>query len=157
MGMKKTGKELARKDVSHYGEMSPAPGSAGALLTELRGLINAARQRVAVAANAAQTLLYWHIGRRLLKENLQGGRGAYGQKILATVSRELSIEFGRGYSYHQLIRMVRFAEAFPQKAIVVKLLQQLGWSHFLALLPLKDPLAREFYAEMCRLERWDVR
>ncbi len=25
------------------------------------------------------------------------------------------------------------------------------------LLPLKDPLAREFYAEMCRIEHWDVR
>ncbi len=31
------------------------------------------------------------------------------------------------------------------------------WTHFLALIPLKDPLQREFYAEMCRLERWSVR
>ena len=35
--------------------------------------------------------------------------------------------------------------------------QQLSWSHFHALLPIKDPLARDFYAEMCRIERWDVR
>jgi hypothetical protein len=33
----------------------------------------------------------------------------------------------------------------------------LSWSHFLDLLPIKDPLARDFYAEMCRIERWDVR
>ncbi len=25
------------------------------------------------------------------------------------------------------------------------------------LLPIKDPLARYFYAEMCRIEHWDVR
>jgi hypothetical protein len=34
---------------------------------------------------------------------------------------------------------------------------QLSWSHFIELLPIKDPLAREFYAEMCRIEHWDVR
>jgi predicted nuclease of restriction endonuclease-like (RecB) superfamily len=34
---------------------------------------------------------------------------------------------------------------------------QLSWSHFIELLPIKDPLARDFYAEMCRIERWDVR
>ena len=54
-------------------------------------------------------------------------------------------------------RMVQFAEVFPDEAIVVSLLQQLGWAHFLALLPIKEPLAREFYAEMCRVERWSVR
>jgi predicted nuclease of restriction endonuclease-like (RecB) superfamily len=46
---------------------------------------------------------------------------------------------------------------FPDETIVVTLSQQLSWSHVHALLPIKDPLAREFYAEMCRIERWDVR
>lgn len=53
--------------------------------------------------------------------------------------------------------MIQFAQSFPDEAIVVTLSQQLSWSHFHALLPIKDPLAREFYAEMCRIERWDVR
>jgi predicted nuclease of restriction endonuclease-like (RecB) superfamily len=53
--------------------------------------------------------------------------------------------------------MVRFAEIQPDEAIVATLSQQLGWSHIQALLPIKDPLARDFYAEMCRIERWDVR
>jgi len=69
------------------------------LLADLRALIQAARQRVATVANATQTLLYWHVGRRLLKENLQGGRAAYGKRILATVSRELTFEFGRWFNY----------------------------------------------------------
>ncbi|MDD2806234.1 MAG: PDDEXK nuclease domain-containing protein [Elusimicrobiales bacterium] len=156
MGTKRRTKVVAPAEGFNDGAAPAVPNAAG-VFADLRGLIHAARQRVAVAANAAQTLLYWHIGRRLLKENLQDGRGAYGKKILATVSRELSEEFGNGYSYSQLVRMVRFADTFPNKAIVVTLLQQLGWSHFLALLPLKDPLARDFYAELCRLERWDVR
>jgi predicted nuclease of restriction endonuclease-like (RecB) superfamily len=33
----------------------------------------------------------------------------------------------------------------------------LGWSHFVEIIPLKDEMQREFYAEMCRVERWSVR
>ena len=105
------------------------------LLTDLRSLIQAARQRVATAANSTQTMLYWHVGRRLLKENLQDGRAAYGKRILATVSRELAAAFGDGFSYSALTRMVRFAETIADEAIVVTLSQQLSWSHFHALLP----------------------
>ena len=53
--------------------------------------------------------------------------------------------------------MIRFAEAFPDPQIVASLAQELGWSHFVEILPLKQPLEREFYAEMCRVERWSVR
>ena len=123
------------------------------LLTDLRGLIAAARRRVATAANATHTMLCWHVGRRLLKENLDEGRAAYGRRILVTVSRELEAEFGDGFSYSALTRMVRFAESMTDEAIVVTLSQQLSWSHFHALLAIKDPLARDFYAEMCRIER----
>ncbi len=128
-----------------------------ALLSDLRSLIQSARQRIASAAYATQTLLSWHLGRRLLSENLQGGRAAYGKQILVTVSRELAAEYGRGFSYAELARMVQFVQQFPDEPIVVTLSQQLSWSHFHALLPIKDPLARDFYAEMCRIERWDVR
>ena len=53
--------------------------------------------------------------------------------------------------------MLRFAEAFPKKEIVYALGRQLGWSHFRRIIYLKDPLAREFYVEMCRLEHWSTR
>jgi predicted nuclease of restriction endonuclease-like (RecB) superfamily len=49
------------------------------------------------------------------------------------------------------------AEQFPDGQIIATLMQQLSWSHFLQILPLDDPLKREFYAEMCRMERWSVR
>jgi predicted nuclease of restriction endonuclease-like (RecB) superfamily len=53
--------------------------------------------------------------------------------------------------------MTTFAEAFPEPRVVGALSQQLGWSHFVEIIPLKEPLQREFYAEMCRIERWSVR
>ena len=141
---------------------SAVPGSLAlvdeaSLLTDLRSLIQAARQRVATAANATQTMLYWHVGRRLLKENLQDTRAAYGKRILATVSQELRAEFGDGFTLRSLYRSIQFFELFPGEAIVSTLSAQLSWSHFIELLPLKDPLARDFYAEMSRIERWDVR
>jgi len=58
---------------------------------------------------------------------------------------------------HNLHRMVPFARVFPDEQKVVTLSRQLSWSQFLVLLPLDDPLARDFYAEMCRVERWSVR
>ena len=128
-----------------------------ALLEDLRSLILSARQRIAVVANSTTTLLYWHLGQRLLKENLQNQRAAYGKQILATVSRELTAEFGRGFSYATVNRAIQFSELFPDPEIVSTLSTQLSWSHFMELLPIKEPLARDFYAEMCRIEHWDVR
>lgn len=127
------------------------------LLMEIRALIEDARHQVAHAANAGLTIAYWRIGKRLLRENLTDGRGEYGQKILASLAQQLELEYGKGFSYSALTRMARFAELFPDERILVSLIQELTWTHFIALLPLKDPLAREFYAEMCRVERWSVR
>jgi len=53
--------------------------------------------------------------------------------------------------------MVQFAERFADFKIVATLSRQLGWSHFVEIMPLKDRLQRDFYAEMCRIERWSVR
>ncbi|MBV8046478.1 MAG: DUF1016 family protein [Paludibacterium sp.] len=137
--------------------MSDPAVHADALLRELRGLIEDARRQVARTANTALTITYWRIGKRLLAENLSMGRAAYGQQILVSLAQRLEREFGKGFSYSALTRMVRFAELFPDEQILVSLIQELTWTHFMALLPLKDPLAREFYAELCRVERWSVR
>ena len=53
--------------------------------------------------------------------------------------------------------MVRFAEIFPDEQIVNALRSQLSWTHFRELLSIEEPLKREFYAEMCRAERWSTR
>ncbi len=82
---------------------------------------------------------------------------AYGERIVVTVSRQLVVDYGRGYSEKNLRRMVQFAELFPEQEIVATLSRQLSWSHFSALLPLSQPFQREFYAEMARIEGWSVR
>lgn len=127
------------------------------LLAELRSLIEQARQQVAQAANSALTLLYWQVGDRIRSEVLSEGRAAYGKEIFATVSQELVQSYGKGFSASALSRMVQFSEAFRDQQLVATLAQQLSWSHFVEILPLSEALERDFYAEMCRIERWSVR
>lgn len=128
-----------------------------ALLSELRHLIDQARQHVAQTANSTVTMLYWHVGLRIRREVLNEMRAGYGERIVATVSRQLVTEYGKGFAEKSVRRMVQFAEAFPEEPIVATLSKHLSWSHFVEILPLKKPLERDFYAEMCRIERWSVR
>jgi len=127
------------------------------LLGDLRALIEAAREQAARSVNSALVGLYWHIGKRIREDVLQEKRAEYGEAIVSTVSKQLLSEYGRGYSKPNLARMMWLAEVFPDPEIVSTLSKQLSWSHFVEILPLKDPLKRDFYAELCRVERWSVR
>jgi predicted nuclease of restriction endonuclease-like (RecB) superfamily len=133
---------------------SPSPD---VLLQDLKALIIDARRNVAQAVNSALVILYWKVGQRTRRDILHEKRADYGKEILSTLSRKLADEFGNGFSQPNLFRMVRFAEVFPNSKIVHALSAQLSWSHFVEIMPLKDELQREFYAEMCRIERWNVR
>ncbi len=128
-----------------------------ALLHDVRALITEAQRQTAAAVNVGLTMLYWRIGKRIGEELLGGERAAYGEQIVATLSRQLASEYGRGYTKKNLHRMIQFAEVFPDEEIVATLWRQLSWSHFRELLPLDKPFQRDFYAEMCRIEGWSVR
>jgi predicted nuclease of restriction endonuclease-like (RecB) superfamily len=127
------------------------------LLDDVRTLIRQTREGVAQAVNSALVLLYWQVGQRIHTEILQSKRATYGEEIVSTLSAQLVADFGNGFHARNLFRMIRFAEVFPDRAIVSTLSKQLGWSHFVEIIPLADPLQRDFYAEMCRVERWSVR
>ncbi|MEW6668146.1 MAG: PDDEXK nuclease domain-containing protein [Thermodesulfobacteriota bacterium] len=127
------------------------------LLADVRELILSARKQVAQTADATLAMLYWHIGRRIRQDFLKEKRAEYGARIVAAVGRQLEAEFGRGFGEKNLRRMVQFAEVFPDEQIVAALRRQLGWTHFKNLIPINDPLKRDFYAEMCRIEGWNTR
>jgi hypothetical protein len=127
------------------------------LIGELRQMIDQTRESIASTVNASLTLLYWHVGNRVRKEILKDKRAEYGQTIVASVSRQLTLHYGKGFSEKSLRRMIQFGEVFPDEQIVVSLLRQLSWTHFTILIPIKDTIKRDFYAEMCRIERWNVR
>ncbi len=139
-------------------KMEPVPPVAlPPLLEDLRRMIEETRQGVAVTVNAALTMLYWRIGKRINEEILKGGRADYGKEIVVSLARQLEADYGRGFSEKSLRHMLRFAEAFPDDRIVSALMRQLSWTHFLSIIYLQDSLQRDFYAEMCRIERWSTR
>ncbi|MFZ2392677.1 DUF1016 N-terminal domain-containing protein, partial [Rhodoferax sp.] len=128
-----------------------------ALHAELRALIASSRQRLAGAVNAELTRLYWSVGQRLRAEVVGDTRAEYGAKLLDQLGQQLANEFGRGFESRNLRRMVKFAEAFPDAAIVSTLSAKLSWSHMVAIVALKNSQARQFYAQHAAQDAWSVR
>lgn len=127
------------------------------LFLDIQHLIEETRNRVSQTVNVGLTLLNWHIGKRINEEILKNERAAYGKQVIAHLSERLTAIYGRGYSRSALTRMYLFNECFADFEIVATLSQQLSWSHFIEIIPLKSALQRSFYAQLCRVERWNVR
>ncbi len=147
----------AKKNASAITPAESGDLVADSLVDELRDLIRTTRSGVAQTVNSALVLLYWQVGTRIRTEVLNNERADYGKQICSTVSNKLVAEFGSGFSRPNLTKMMQFSELFPDRSIVVTLSRQLSWSHFAELIRQKDPLHRDFYAEMCRVENWSVR
>lgn len=142
----------------HNSQTDPVLQNAGqTLFSEIRQLIDAAKQRAAVAINAEITLLYWQVGKRIQTEVLQGQRAEYGKQILDILSQQLMQTYGKGWSARQLRHCLQFAEIFPEQEIVNTLCSKLSWSHLRLLTRIEDSLKRDFYIEIAQLERWSVR
>jgi predicted nuclease of restriction endonuclease-like (RecB) superfamily len=124
---------------------------------EVKQLIDQSRQNVAVAVNAEITLLYWTIGKRINQEILNFNRAEYGKQIIATLSEQLTEEYGSGWSKRQLHHCLRIAEIFPEIEIVHALRTQLTWTHLRQIISIDDEIKRNFYIEICKLERWSSR
>lgn len=127
------------------------------LLADVRQLIADARQRVAIAVNAELTLLYWHVGQRIQVELLKGQRAEYGKRVVAELAHQLTADFGKGWSEQQLRHCMRLADVFADANILSTLQRELSWSHLKTLIYMDDPIKRDFYTELCKLERWSVR
>ena len=127
------------------------------LLNELVSLIEDGRRQLSFAANATITLTYWRVGKRINDDILKNKRAGYGKQIVETISQQLIAHYGSNYGVKNLRRMMQFAQVFDDEQIVVPLVRQLSWTHFLLLIPLKNPLQRDFYTQMCGIENWTKR
>jgi hypothetical protein len=124
------------------------PADPAPLLADPRDLILAARQNVARAIDSGLVTLSWRSASVSAQDILQEKRAKYGEQIVATLSRQLVADFGRGFEEKNLHDMIPFVEAFPDEHIVAALRRQLSWTHFKAIMPIADPLKRDFYTEM---------
>jgi len=148
---------MKKRPSSSQKKLAVAHVRPGTLMADVRELIVQARAGVARAVDAGLVTLYWHVGRRIRMDLLKEKRAEYGKRIVNSLSTQLVDEFGPGYSARNLANMIRFAEVFPNPKILHALRAKLGWTHFRLLIYLDDPLKRDFYAEMCRIEKWNTR
>ena len=110
----------------------------------------------AQAVNFELAELHWQIGARVRKDILGRERADYGKQVIALLAEELVSIYGKGYSRASLFRMVQFSERFPDRDIVASMMRQLSWTHWVQLIAIDDGLKRDFYTQMCRIERWSV-
>ncbi|MDX8431429.1 MAG: PDDEXK nuclease domain-containing protein [Candidatus Algichlamydia australiensis] len=141
----------------HQELLSKSVGSNLELLEDLREMIDSTKKAITFSTNSSLILLFWRVGLRINNEILKGKRAKYGENIITSLSCQLTTEFGNSFTVKNLRRMMQFAQIFPCKEIVVSLTRQLSWTHFTVLIPIKDQMKREFYAQMCRIEGWSVR
>lgn len=127
------------------------------LLADLIALIEEGKQRVAMNTNSTLVLVYWQIGKRINEDVLGNERAAYGKQIIASISKELVLRYGKSFEIKNLRRMMQFASIFKDLEIVAPLARQLSWSHFLILLPIKENKKRLFYAQKAIEGSWGKR
>ena len=120
-------------------------------------IIDGARDRMATYANTEACLTNWYVGKRIKEDVLYNKRAEYGKQVIINLSIKLSKRYGSGWGTEKLRHCVRSAYTFSEEEIVYAMRTQLTWTHLRSIMGIKDPLERQFYAQMCSSEHWDTR
>ena len=127
------------------------------LFSDVCSMIENARKHVAVYVNSEICLMKWHIGKRIKEDVLYNQRAEYGKQIVKNLAQKLTDKYGNGWSDRSLLHCIRAAYTFSEEEIVYAVRRQFTWTHLRSLMFVENPLARQFYMEMCRIEHWDTR
>lgn len=139
---------MADKDLMIKSEMS-------SVLQEIKTILDTARNNVARQVNNELLNTYWNIGRIICEYEQSGSaRADYGKQTLRALSKELTKEFGKGFSVSNIQFMRRFYQTYQiQQTASVKL----SWSHYCELLSISDADKRSFYEKETINSNWSVR
>ena len=120
----------------------------------IRNYVIDAQRQIYSAVNEAMVIAYWNIGKTIYEVCGKNERAAYGKKIIAYISEQLTAEFGKGFSVQGLRNMRQFYLAFPKRS---GLKNELSWSHYRLLMRVEDENARVFYMDEAVKSGWSVR
>ena len=125
------------------------------LKQQIGTLLRRGREQTGRAVNTILLQTYWHIGRYIVEFEQNGNiKAEYGSELLDRLSKDLTLEFGKGFSRSNLVYMRKFYLAFPKSET---LSHQLTWSHYFEILKADSDLEISFYARQCEKENWSVR
>lgn len=122
---------------------------------ELKRLINWSRTQIYKHVNTAMIKTYWEIGKMIVDEEQQGKeRAEYGKFLLRELSKQLTIDFGRGFDERNLRNMRSLYQSFPKWNAVRT---ELTWTHLRSIISVNSIDAREFYIKESIENNWSTR
>lgn len=125
------------------------------LKSQISELLVLGRTQASRAVNRILVQTYWQIGKHIVEYEQKGkDKAAYGSAILDRLSKDLTIDFGKGFSRSNLTYMRLFFIHFPKSETVS---HQLSWSHYFEILKAGSELEINFYTRECEKENWSVR
>lgn len=125
-------------------------------IQEIKSIITQARQKAYTAINSAMVEAYWQMGKRIVEQEQQGkNRADYGSQLLKSLSKELTAEFGKGFSVGSLYYYRQFYQTFPE--IFATPWRILTWSHYKRLLQVTNDKARIWYLKEAAEQMWSYR
>jgi len=137
---------------------SKSTAAAAALVREIREIVRSARAKAFQAVNFTMVEAYWSIGKRIVAEEQKGQvRARYGEQLVHEVSRQLTVEFGRGFSEANVWNFRQFYLTYPSEKILYTLRRELSWSHYRLLMRLENLRARDYYIREAAEQQWSTR
>jgi predicted nuclease of restriction endonuclease-like (RecB) superfamily len=125
---------------------------------EIKQILIAARQQTYRAINVAMIEAYWKIGKKIVLQEQNGKEKAnYGEAVLKELSKNLSAEFGKGFSSANLRNFRQFYLTYPDEQICYTVCSKLSWSHNRLIMRIDNLEARQFYLTEALQENWSVR
>lgn len=122
--------------------------------TQIKEILSAARGKAYAAANHAMVEAYWSIGKSIV--DYQGGaaRAEYGSQLISALSKQMTVDFGKGFTVANLKNMRQFYLMFPNG---YALRSELSWTHYRLLMRVENENIRQFYLDECVKSGWSTR
>ncbi len=130
------------------------------ILKDMCGIIESSQKAAYQAVNTALIRRNWLLGYRIASEEMQGEeRARYGAEIIKRLAKDLSAEYGKGYTKSNLYSFYSFYKTYPEifQTLSGKSQKLLSWSHYAVLLQVNDEKARAWYEKEAIGQTWSVR
>lgn len=121
---------------------------------QIRSILETARNQAYSAANSAMVQAYWSIGKSIVEQQGKSERAEYGRQLLQELSKQLTRDFGKGFTASNLRNMRQLYLTFPN---CYALRSNLSWTHYRMLMRVENEKARNFYLEECEKANWSTR
>ena len=121
---------------------------------QIKFILSEARNKVYKTANFAMVEAYWNIGKSIVEQQDGYEKAEYGSRLIFELSKQMTVDFGKGFTATNLKYMRQFYLTFPNSHA---LRDKLSWTHYRLLMRVENENARQFYMEEAIKSNWSTR